>query len=236
MLFRSMSARPQKRKPFSSPSDAPINGGAEGGGAAGDRAAKRARPLPADDDADETSLALRRIVAEATAFAKARAKEDITAMLSSAWQELDAALASLAQRHADEREALAAEFKANRAAVVRRLNSSRDEYQAVVKRFKTEVAPLMSGHGGAADALASLDAAVEDRQAEARQKHAAELKSVRLRGSVRCRACSADAALQMSKKTELKVKQLEKDIARIDASEIANAQVKSTLELLLSRM
>ena len=40
----------------------------------------------------------------------------------------------------------------------------------------------------------------------------------------------------MSKKTELKVKQLEKDIARIDASEIANAQVKSTLELLLSRM
>ena len=87
-----------------------------------------------------------------------------------------------------------------------------------------------------AHALASLDAAVEDRQAEARQKHAAELKSVRLRGSVRCRACSADAALQMSKKTELKVKQLEKDIARIDASEIANAQVKSTLELLLSRM
>ena len=176
MLFRSASARPQKRKPFSSPSDAPADGGAAAG-----RAAKRARPLPGDTD-DATLSALQRIVAEAKAAAAARAKEEIAAMLSAAWQELDAALTSLAQRHADEREAMAAEFKASRAATLRRLNGSRDEYMAAVKRFKTDVAPLVSGRGGATDTLASLDAEMEDRHAEARQKHAAELKSVRLGG------------------------------------------------------
>ena len=172
-LFRSLSTRPQKRKPFSSPSDAPA--GAEGGGAAGGRAAKRSRLA---DTEDETVSALQRIVAEAKAASAARAKEEILAMLSDAWQELDAALTALAQRHADEREAMATEFKASRAATVRRLNGSRDEYMAAVKRFKSEVAPLVSGR--ATETLASLDAAVEDRHAETRQKHAVELKSVRL--------------------------------------------------------
>ena len=234
-----MSARPQKRKPFSSPSDAPVGGGAEGGGAAGDRAAKRVRPLPADCD-DPTVSALQRIVEEAKAAAAARAKEEIAAMLSSTWQELDAALTSLAQRHADERDAMAAEFKASRAATVRRLNGSRDEYMAAAKRFKTDVAPLLSGRGGATDTLASLDAAIEDRHAEARQKHAAELKSVRRFDCVRCGARSADAASdcnnQVTKKMTLKLKQLEDDIARMDTSKSTNAQVKSTLEQLLSRM
>ena len=186
-LFRSLSARPQKRKPFSSPSDAPA-GGAEAG-----RAAKRSRPLPADTD-DPTLSALQRIVAEAKAAAAARAKAEIADMLSGAWQELDAALTALAQRHADEREAMAAEFKASRAAAVRRLNGSRDEYMAAVKRFKTDVAPLVSGRGGATDTLASLDAAMEDRHAEARQKHAAELKSVRLLGQLAMRHTRPDAA------------------------------------------
>jgi hypothetical protein len=174
-LFRTTSARPQKRK-AGSPSGAGAADDATGGGTG--RAAKRTRPLPGDTD-DATLSALQRIVAEAKAAAAARAKEEISALLAAAWQDLDAALSALAARHADEREAMAAEFAASRAATLRRLNASRDEYQAAVKRFKADVAPMLSGRGGATDTLAALDAAMEERHAETRQKHAAEYKSVR---------------------------------------------------------
>ena len=244
-LFRSTGVRPQKRKTGGSPSGAAAGDDAAAGAAG--RPAKRTRPLPGDTD-DATLTALQRIIAEAKAASAARAKEEISKMLSAAWHELDAALSALAQRHADERDAMTAEFQASRAATLRRMNGTRDEYMVAVKRFKAEVAPMVSGRGGAAaDMLAAMDAAMEERQAETRQKHAAEFKSVRLLG--RCapqlrlylradtRATGgASRHPQVTKKMTSKLKQLEEDVTRMQASINTNAQVRSAIEQLLDRL
>ncbi len=60
---------------------------------------------------DATLAALQQIVADTKAKAAAAAARDSAALIEATWRELEAALGQLQARHAEEREALAADYK-----------------------------------------------------------------------------------------------------------------------------
>jgi hypothetical protein len=146
------------------------------------RAAKRARSLP-DDMTDAITSELKRCIEAAKAQSAAEAARHNAARIGDMRAQLEAALTDLRERHAAEREEVAAAYQASRDALARRAAEKRAAVEACFARFKAEMRAAMAGGKGAGELLGAAEAALERRQEETREAHAAEVKKAR-----RCRA------------------------------------------------